>query len=82
MTLSSQSMAGQSWVSLTSSWHSTSIPLDQVSRIDVLRAGAPMCFYVSVKVYHEDINDLADIPGLQKSLIRRLNILSRTWTTG
>lgn len=33
-----------------------------------------MSFYVSVKVYHENIDDLSDIPGLQKSLVRRLNI--------
>jgi serine protease Do len=49
-------------------------PLDQVLKIDVLRAVTPMTFYVSVKVYHEDINDLVDIPGLQKRLIRKLNI--------
>jgi serine protease Do len=33
-----------------------------------------MSFHVSVKVYHENIDDLADIPGLQKSLVRKLNI--------
>ena len=33
-----------------------------------------MSFNVPVKVYHESIDDLADIPGLQKTLIRRLNI--------
>jgi serine protease Do len=49
-------------------------PPDQVSKIDVLRGVTPMSFYVSVKVYHENIGDLADIPGLQKSLVRRLNI--------
>ena len=49
-------------------------PLDQVLKLDVLRDVTPMSFYVSVKVYHESIDDLADIPGLQKSLVRRLNI--------
>jgi serine protease Do len=49
-------------------------PLDQLLKIDVLRGATPMSFYVSVKVYHENIDDLADIPGLQKSLVRRLNI--------
>jgi len=49
-------------------------PLDQVLKIDVLRGATPMSFYVSVKVYHENIDDLSDIPGLQKSLVRRLNI--------
>jgi serine protease Do len=49
-------------------------PVDQVLPIDVLRGVNPMSFNVSVKVYHEDIDDLADIPDLQKSLIRKLNI--------
>jgi serine protease Do len=49
-------------------------PLDQVLKIDVLRGATPVSFYVSVKVYQESIDDLADIPGLQKSLVRRLNI--------
>jgi len=49
-------------------------PLDQVVKIDVLRGVNPMSFYVSVKVYHETIEDLADVPGLQKSLVRKLNI--------
>ena len=33
-----------------------------------------MSFNVPVKVYHENINDMTDIPGLQKSLVRKLNI--------
>jgi S1-C subfamily serine protease len=33
-----------------------------------------MSFNVSVKVYHESIEDLADIPGLQKRLVRKLNV--------
>jgi serine protease Do len=49
-------------------------PLDQVLKIDVLRGATPMSFYVSVKVYHENIDDWSDIPGLQKSLVGRLNI--------
>jgi len=49
-------------------------PPDQVSKIDVLRGTDPMSFNVFVKVYHESIDDLADIPGLQKSLVRKLNI--------
>jgi len=47
---------------------------DQVLKIDVLRGVTPMSFHVSVKVYHESIDDVADIPGLQKSLVRKLNI--------
>lgn len=49
-------------------------PLDQVLKIDVLRGDTPLSFYVPVKVYQENIGDLADIPGLQKRLIRELNI--------
>ena len=49
-------------------------PADEVLKIDVLRGATPMSFHVSVKVYHETIGDLADIPGLQKSLVRKLNI--------
>ncbi len=49
-------------------------PLDQVLKMDVLRGETPMSFYVPVKVYHENIDDLADIPGLQKRLVRKLNI--------
>jgi serine protease Do len=47
---------------------------DQVLTIDVLRGDTPMSFNVSVKVYHESIEDLADIPGLQKRLVRKLNV--------
>jgi serine protease Do len=47
---------------------------DQILTIDVLRGDTPMSFNVPVKVHHESIEDLADIPGLQKTLVRRLNI--------
>jgi serine protease Do len=49
-------------------------PPDRGLRMDVLRGETPMSFYVPVKVYHENIDDLADIPGLQKRLVRKLNI--------
>jgi serine protease Do len=49
-------------------------PADQVLKIDVLRGANSRSFNVSVKVYHENIDDLADIPGLQKSLVRKFNI--------
>jgi serine protease Do len=49
-------------------------PPDRVLKMDVLRGETPMSFYVAVKVYHEDIDALADIPGLQKRLVRRLNV--------
>jgi serine protease Do len=49
-------------------------PADQVSKIDVLRGVNPRSFNVSVKVYHENLDDLADIPDLQRTLVRKLNI--------
>ena len=49
-------------------------PVEQVSKIDVLRGETPMSFYVPVKIHGDNIDDLADVPGLQKSLVRRLNI--------
>jgi serine protease Do len=49
-------------------------PADQVLKIDVLRGVNRKSFNVSVKVYHENIDDLADIPDLQKSLVQKLNI--------
>ena len=49
-------------------------PPDQVLKMDVLRGDTPLSFYVPVKVYHENIDDLADLPGLQKRLVPKLNI--------
>jgi serine protease Do len=49
-------------------------PPDRVLKMDVLRGETPMSFYVAVKVYHESIDALADIPGLQKRLVRKLNV--------
>jgi serine protease Do len=42
--------------------------------IDVLRGANRRSFNVFVKVYHENVDDLVDVPNLQKSLIRKLNI--------
>jgi serine protease Do len=47
---------------------------DQVLKIDVLRGTSRMSFNVPVTVYHEKIEEFADIPGLNKILIRKLNI--------
>lgn len=49
-------------------------PTDQVLKIDVLRGVTPMSFNIAVKVYHENIADLADLPDLPKHLVRKLNI--------
>jgi len=49
-------------------------PADQVLKIDVLRGVKRMSFSVPVTVYHETIENLADVPHLKKTLIRKLNI--------
>lgn len=49
-------------------------PLDRVLKMDVLRDETTMSFYVPVKVYHESIDALADIPGIQKRLVGKLNV--------
>src|SRR5437899_1793182 len=49
-------------------------PADQVLKIDVLRGVTRMSFRVPVTVYHETIEELADIPDLKKTLVRKLNI--------
>ena len=49
-------------------------PADQVLKIDVLRGVSQMSFNVPVTVYHEKIEEFADIPDLKKTLIRKLNI--------
>jgi len=49
-------------------------PADQVLKIDVLRGVSRMSFRVPVTVYHETIEELADIPDLKKTLVRKLNI--------
>jgi serine protease Do len=49
-------------------------PADQVLKIDVLRGTSRMSFNIPVTVHHDKSEELDDIPDLQKSLIRRLNI--------
>ena len=49
-------------------------PADQVLKIDVLRGASRMSFNVPVTVYHEKIEEFANIPDLKKTLIRKLNI--------
>ena len=46
-------------------------PTDQLLKIDVLRGTSPMSFKLPVTVYHDKVDELADIPGLQKNLIWR-----------
>ncbi len=49
-------------------------PPDQVLKIDVLRGPKQISFNVPVTVYHDQIDELAEVPDLQKILIRRLSI--------
>src|SRR5258706_298365 len=49
-------------------------PPDQILKIEILRGTNQMSFNVPVEVYHEKIGELSDVPGLQKSLIRRLSV--------
>jgi serine protease Do len=48
--------------------------IDQVLKIDVLRGSSEISFNIFVEVYHEKIDQLADVPDLQKTLIRKLSI--------
>src|SRR6266852_5307347 len=49
-------------------------PADQIFKIDVLRGTSRMSFNLSVKVYHENADELSEIPDLQKSLVRKLSV--------
>jgi len=49
-------------------------PADQVLKIDVLRGTTPMSFKIPVTVYHDTMDELADIPDLQKNLIWQLSV--------
>jgi serine protease Do len=49
-------------------------PADQVIKVDVLRGTNRMSFNIPVTVYHDTVEQLSDIPDLQKVLVGRLNI--------
>jgi serine protease Do len=49
-------------------------PADQVLKIDVLRGRSRMSFNIPVKVYHDKLDELSELPDLQKSLLRELNV--------
>jgi serine protease Do len=49
-------------------------PADQVLKIDVLRARSRMSFNIPVRVYHEQLDELSELPDLQKSLLRELSV--------
>jgi serine protease Do len=49
-------------------------PADQVLKIDVLRGVSRMSFNVPVTVHHDKLDDLSELPALQRSLVRELNV--------
>ena len=49
-------------------------PIDQILKIDVLRGTSQMSFNLPVTVYREKIGELAEVPNLQKTLIRKLSV--------
>jgi S1-C subfamily serine protease len=49
-------------------------PIDQILKIDVLRGTSQMSFNLPVTVYREKIGELAEVPDLQKTLIRKLSV--------
>jgi len=49
-------------------------PTDQVLKMDVLRARSRMSFNIPVQVHHEKLDELSELPDLQKSLLRELNV--------
>jgi hypothetical protein len=49
-------------------------PADQVLKIDVLRGLGRMSLNIPVKVHHDKLDELADVPDLQRSLLRELSV--------
>jgi len=49
-------------------------PADQVLKMDVLRGTSRLSFNLPVTVHHEKLDELAEIPDLQKNFIRKLSI--------
>jgi serine protease Do len=49
-------------------------PADQDLKLEVLRGTSSMSFKIPVTVYHDTVDDLSDIPDLQKNLIPEWNV--------
>src|SRR5216684_5025438 len=49
-------------------------PADQVLKIDVLRGMRRISFNIPVKVHHDKLDELSELPVLQKSLLRELSV--------
>jgi serine protease Do len=50
-------------------------PVDQVMKIDALRGKTQLSTVVPVTVHHEKVDDLTDVPDLQRTLIAELNMI-------
>lgn len=48
--------------------------VDDDLKVDVLRGATPMSFKFPVTVYHESMDELADVPDLQKNLIWQFSV--------
>lgn len=55
-------------------------PPEEMMKLQVLRGSKEMSFDVPVHVHHDRIEDLADIPGLQKSMIPLLSVFATELT--
>src|SRR6266478_5677967 len=49
-------------------------PADQIVKIDVLRGRSRMSFNIPVMVHHDKLDELSELPDLQKSLLRELSV--------
>ena len=49
-------------------------PIDQGMKIDLLRGTKELSVFVPVTVYHQSVDDLSDVPDLQRTQTPELNI--------
>jgi serine protease Do len=49
-------------------------PVDKELKIDIHRGTTPMSFKVPVTVYHDSMDELSDVPDLQKNLVWQLSV--------
>jgi serine protease Do len=49
-------------------------PADQILKIDVLRDNSRMSLNIPVKVHRDKLDELSELPDLQKSLLRELSV--------
>src|SRR4029077_19869074 len=49
-------------------------PSDQILKVDILRGTGVMSFKVPVTLHHDSMDELSDIPDVQKNLIWQLSV--------